>query len=90
MKTLARCTVAALVLAAATAFVPAASARAAQMEDKPGQPLASPVAMASVTIGGKALVIHYNAPSSRTDRSGALAPTLPPASSLAETFVSVA
>jgi hypothetical protein len=65
MKTLARCTVAALVLAAATAFAPAASAQAAPMEDKPGQPLASPAAMAAVTIGGKALVIHYNAPSIR-------------------------
>jgi len=65
MKTFARCTVAALVLAAATAFVPAASAQSMPMEDKPGQPPLSPPAMAAVTVGGKAIVIHYSSPSLR-------------------------
>jgi len=64
MKTLARCTVAALVLTAATAF-----AQTAPMTDHgtavDGKPLASPAAMASVTVGGKAIVIHYNTPSMR-------------------------
>ena len=59
MKTLARCTVATLVLAVTTALAPA------QMEDKPGQPLLSPPAMAAATVGGKAIVIHYNTPSLR-------------------------
>ena len=62
MKTLVRCTVAALALAVTTALAPA---QGMQMEDKPGQPLLSPAAMAGVTIGGKAIVIHYNTPSLR-------------------------
>ena len=65
MKTFARCCIAALVLTAAAAFVPVASAQGMPMEDKPGQPLLSPAAMAAVTIGGKAIVIHYNTPSMR-------------------------
>ena len=65
MKTFARCTVAALVLAAATAFVPVASAQGMSMEDKPGQPPLSPPAMAAVTVGGKAIVVHYSSPSIR-------------------------
>jgi hypothetical protein len=59
MKTLVRCTVAALALAVTIAVAPA------QMEDKPGQPLLSPAAMASVKVGGKDIVIHYNTPSLR-------------------------
>ena len=66
MKTLARCTVSALVLAATISLsAPAISAQAMQMEDKPGQPLLSPAAMAATTLAGKSIVIHYNTPSMR-------------------------
>jgi len=66
MKTLARCTVSALVLAATISLsAPAISAQAMQMEDKPGQPLLSPAAKAETTLAGKSIVIHYNTPSMR-------------------------
>ena len=66
MKTLARCSVSALVLAATISLsAPAISAQAMQMEDKPGQPLLSPAAKAETTLAGKSIVIHYNTPSLR-------------------------
>jgi hypothetical protein len=57
MKTLARNTMAALALTAA-ACVPS-------LAQAPGKPMLSPPAMASVTVAGKSIVIHYNAPSLR-------------------------
>jgi len=66
MKTLARCSVSALLLAATISLsAPAISAQAMQMEDKPGQPLLSPAAKAETTVAGKTITIHYNKPSLR-------------------------
>jgi hypothetical protein len=67
MKNLARCCT--FVLAFATIATLGASARmphiAAQGGDAPGQPLASPPAMAETALDGAKITIHYNSPAIR-------------------------